>query len=107
MGRRCSKKAVRCGAIGVRALACTRRSFSSAGGGATPLRDSLLAERLLSERIPCLRCLFPEFAVIIMPTVQWQIVPHGRKCLASDPAPLPDTNTCEPPCCGQDRSIMP
>ena len=28
MGRRCSKKAVRCGAIGVLVLACTRGGFS-------------------------------------------------------------------------------
>src|SRR6266566_5171459 len=68
MGRRCSKKAVRCGAIGV-VLACASVDFSLAG----PDRVFLL------------------FAVRLMPAFPEQIVLHGRQCPASAPARLPDT----------------
>src|SRR6516164_3288153 len=107
MGRRCWKKAVMCGASGVHALAGTSVPLSFAHICAAPLWDPLVAGRLPSERISCwLSRVFLEFSVIVS-SPPWQIVLHGRQCLASDPARLPDTNTYGPPCCGQDKSIMP
>src|SRR5580693_281154 len=108
MGSRCSKKLVRCGAIGVLALACTSSIFSRAGPGTAPRRDFLAAGQLLPERIRCcLRLLSRQFAVTVILVFPWQIVRSGRQCLASDLAPLPDTNTCGLPCYDPDRSITP
>src|SRR5215470_18824255 len=108
MGRRCSKKAVRCGAIDVVALACTRERFSPASPGAALRRGFLLAPRHPRGRILCcFRRVFPEFALTVMLALPWQIVLHGRQCPASDRAPLPDTNTCGPLRYDQGRSITP
>ena len=68
MGRRCSKKAVRCGAIGVLALACTSGNFSLASPGAAPRRDFSVVPRHPTGRVfCCLRRVFPQFAVLVMP----------------------------------------
>src|SRR5207249_11986595 len=75
---------------------------------AAPRRDLLATGRLPPERILCcLRRVFPEFALTVILALPSQIVQHGRRCLASAPAPLPDTNTCELLCCDQGRLITP
>lgn len=109
MGRRCPKKAVMCGAIGVLVLACAIGSLSLASRDAARRRDFLTVPRYRPRRsgwlLACLDRVFPLFAVIS--AFPWQILLHGQRCPASVPAPLPNTNTCGPLCYDQDRSITP
>src|SRR5215467_4428315 len=108
MGRRCPKKAVTCGAIGVLVLACAIGSLSLASRDAARRRDFLTVPRYRPRRgwlLACLDRVFPLFAVIF--AFRWQILLHGQRCPASAPAPLPNTSRCGPLCYDQDRSITP
>src|SRR2546422_11484388 len=90
MGRRCSKKAVRCGAIGV-VLACASVDFSLAGPDAALRRDfSAVPWHPPGRVLGCPDRVFVLFAVRVMPVFP-EIVLHGRQCPASAPARLPDT----------------
>src|SRR5438094_6256116 len=106
MGRRCSKKAVRCGAIGVLVLASASGDFSLATRDAA-LRRGFLAVpwHPLGQVLCCLRRLSPQFALTVICTFPWQIVLPVRQSPASAPAPLPDTpnvlqHICSTICCG-------
>ena len=60
MGRRCSKKAVRCGAIGVLPLACEGGNSSVASPDVAPSWDFLMVPRHPARRVLCrLLSLFP------------------------------------------------
>src|SRR2546429_4944497 len=81
MGRRCSKKAVRCGAIGVFAWTGTGGNFSSASSDVDLRRDFSTVPRQPPGRVLC--CfgrVCPLFSFMVIPALPWQIVRHGRQC---------------------------
>src|SRR5260370_38882317 len=95
MGRRCPKKAVTCGAIGVLVLASAIGSLSLASLDAACRRDCLTVPRHRARRsgwlFACLDRVSPQFAV--MSALPWQTLLHGQPCPASARAPLPKTKT--------------